>query len=61
MFGGESKTLDQALISDWIKSPFYRWTGQTYDWVSSGGTFQPTSGYWVKALQTGCKLVFSKP
>ncbi len=57
--GAESKTLDQAVASDWIQGAFYRWTGTTYDLVSS--TFLPTSGCWVKTLQAGCTLTFPKP
>lgn len=57
----ESKTLDQAVASGWIQNAFYRWTGTTYQLVGSGGTFQPTSGCWVKTLQAGCTLTFPKP
>ncbi len=59
--GGENKTLDAAFSAGWIKGPFYRWTGSAYELISSGGTFLPTSGYWLKGLQEGCALVFTKP
>jgi len=59
--GDETKSLDAAFSAGWIKGPFYRWTGNAYELISSGGTFQPTSGYWLKGLQEGCALVFTKP
>jgi len=59
--GLESKTLDQAVAAGWIQSAFYRWTGATYQLISSGGTFQPTAGCWVKTLQAGCSFTFPKP
>ena len=57
----EVKTLDEAILAGWIKGPFYRWTGSTYELINSGGIFQPTSGYWLKALQDGCELEVTKP
>ncbi|MCX5975679.1 MAG: lectin like domain-containing protein [Coprothermobacterota bacterium] len=59
--GAESKNLDLAITAGWIQSAFYRWTGTTYQLVGSGGTFQPTSGCWVKTLQAGCSFTFPKP
>ncbi|MCX5970494.1 MAG: PPC domain-containing protein, partial [Coprothermobacterota bacterium] len=60
-WGGQSKSLEAAMSGGWIKGPFYRWNGQAYELLSSGADFQPTSGYWLKALQSGCGLVFEKP
>ncbi|MCX5977574.1 MAG: hypothetical protein NTV33_12345, partial [Coprothermobacterota bacterium] len=59
--GGENKALDAAFSAGWVKEPFYHWTGSAYEVISSGGTFEPTSGYWLKGLQDGCALVFTKP
>jgi hypothetical protein len=58
--GAESKSLEAAMSSDWIKGPFYRWTGISYHTVAVGGSFQPTSGDWIKDLLAGCSLVFGK-
>jgi len=58
---GELKTLDEAMLAGWIKGPFYRWSGSTYELIISGGIFQPTSGYWLKGLQDGCTLEVAKP
>jgi hypothetical protein len=57
----EVKTLDEAMLAGWIKGPFYRWTGSAYESITSGGIFQPTSGYWLKGLQEGCALEVAKP
>ncbi len=60
--GTDLKLLDQAIAAGWIKGPFYRWTGSTYDALTSGGSFQILAGYWVKALlRSGCSLIFIKP
>ncbi len=54
-------TLDQAVSSDWIQGMFFHWNGSAYDILTSGGNFQSTFGYWVKAKLTGLHLVFLKP
>ncbi|MEI6309474.1 MAG: hypothetical protein WCP58_07520, partial [bacterium] len=59
--GAESKNLEDAITSGWIKGPFYGWTGTSYQTVAVGGYFQPTSGYWIKDLLAGCSLVFGRP
>jgi len=59
--GTESISLEAAMASGWIKGPFYSWTGATYQIVTTGGSFQPTSGYWIKDILNGCSLVFGKP
>ncbi|MCX5976741.1 MAG: hypothetical protein NTV33_07940 [Coprothermobacterota bacterium] len=59
--GAESKSLDEAMVNGWIKGPFYGWTGTSYQTVAVGGSFQPTSGYWIKDLLAGCSLVFGRP
>ncbi|MEI6309141.1 MAG: kelch repeat-containing protein [bacterium] len=59
--GAESKNLEDAMTSGWIKGPFYGWTGTSYQTVAVGGSFQPTSGYWIKDFLAGCSLVFGSP
>ena len=59
--GAEIKSLEEAMAGGWIKGPFYHWTGTSYQSVAVGGSFQPTSGYWIKDLLAGCSLVFGSP
>ena len=53
--------LDLAIATGWIKSPFYSWTGSSYQGLVSGGIFQSMAGYWVNAVAPGCSLIFYKP
>ncbi|MCX5973449.1 MAG: hypothetical protein NTU59_01990 [Coprothermobacterota bacterium] len=59
--GAETKNLDGAIGTGWVKEPFYRWTGTRYDSLSSEGTFQPLAGYWMRVLVEGCAIVFPQP
>ena len=58
--GAETKN-NGAIGDGWIKEPFYRWTGTRYDSLSSGGTFQPLAGYWMRVFVEGCTIVFPQP
>jgi hypothetical protein len=59
--GGTLVTLDQAITSDWIQGTFYRWSGSAYQGLTTGGIFQPLSGYWAKTKVGSVRLVFMKP
>jgi hypothetical protein len=59
--GGALVMLDQAVSSNWIQGMFFHWSGNTYEWFTSGGNFQSLVGYWVKAKVAGVRLVFLQP
>ena len=60
-FQGNDLTLDEAVNHNLISGVAYYWTGSGYGNAKFGGGFQTGKGYWLKALVSGCELVFLKP
>jgi hypothetical protein len=59
--GDTPVSLDQAVASDWIQNTFFHWSGNAYQGLTTGGNFQPLSGYWAKTKVTGVQLILPKP
>jgi hypothetical protein len=57
--GSDLVSLDQAVSNGWIASVGYYWEDGAYKQIKSGYSFQPLTGYWLKAKAEGCSLIFT--